>query len=248
MGDVKIGHIIQVKEERFSFFSDKCCKSRFYEPIENESGVFFLGKHGDGEYPDRCSHHNTNLMRWRRIDKFKKKWTRLFTKNYIRWRFVKMLTITLPPYMHIDNIQDYLKEDTITYLRNEILTRFRKLCRNKYWKDHVDGGQWFFECPIINGKANPHFHIILVGPKLINQEQLQKHLVHYHLGSIAKFSSPKNSEGVIQKMTYWRNRKLVMNKSAVKRAINYAIKYVSKDSQIDGKNNSYFGKLFNVRK
>ena len=84
---------------------------------------------------------------------------------------------------------------------------------------------------------------MLVGPKLINQEQLQEKLEHYNLGKISKFSSPKNKQGVIQKMTYWRNRQLLPNKSAIKRSINYALKYVTKDEQADGKNNSFFGKL-----
>lgn len=237
MSDVKIRHIIQVKEDNptdYPFFSLKCC-----EISPTDYGVTDMPEY----MPTRCSIHNTQLMKWRRKSSFSKKWTKAFTKNYIRWRFVKMLTITVPDYMHIENIEKYLEVDTRTYLRSEILRRFRKLTRSDFWNKHVDGGQWFFECPINEGKANPHFHVMLVGPKLIDQKKLGEKLEQYHLGKISKFSSPKNKQGVIQKMTYWRNRKLIMNKSAVTRAINYCLKYVTKEEVYDGKNNSYFGKL-----
>jgi hypothetical protein len=234
MGDVIIRHIIQVKEKpSVPFFSKECCE--YYDGYDVWAD--------SDPYANRCSVHNTQLMQWRRKSKFQKKWEKLFLKNYRRWRFVKMLTITLPGYMHITIPPGYDPIDYTTYLRNEILIRFRKLCRSKFWTDHVDGGQWFFECPIKDEITNPHFHVMLVGPKLINQEQLQEKLEHYNLGKISKFSSPKNKQGVIQKMTYWRNRQLLPNKSAIKRSINYALKYVTKDEQADGKNNSFFGKL-----
>jgi hypothetical protein len=241
MNDVYIRHIIQVKEKKVPFFdeSGECeCDSHPSEHSPFDMPEYMIS---------RCSKHNTELMRWRRKSKFKKKWEKAFTKNYKRWRFVKMLTITLPGYMHIGIPQGYDPNDYTTYLKNEILTRFKKLQRTKYWIDNVDGGQWFFECPINQGITNPHFHILLVGPKLINQEKLQEKLIHYNLGKIAKFSSPRNKKGVVQKMTYWRNRKLILNISAMKRAINYALKYVTKDEQSDGKNNSYFGTLHNHR-
>lgn len=241
MNDVYIRHIIQVKEKKVPFFDELGQCECHYAPTE--ISVSDVPEH----MLVRCSTHNTQLMKWRRKKKFLKKWNNAFTKNYRRWRFVKMLTITLPGYMHIEIPPGYDHNDYTTYLKNEILTRFKKLQRSEYWKKHVDGGQWFFECPIKNNITNPHFHILLVGPKLINQEKLQEKLEHYNLGKIAKFSSPKNKQGVIQKMTYWRNRKLMINKSAVKRAINYALKYVTKDEQADGKNNSYFGVLHNHR-
>ncbi len=243
MGDVYIRHIIQVKEKPSVPFFDE----------EGKCDCEFVGtdQHSLTDMPEklaiRCSEHNTALMKWRRKQKFKKKWEKQFNKNYRRWRFVKMLTLTMPPYMHIEIPPGYDTNDYTTYLRNEILNRFRKLQRCDFWKKHVDGGQWFFECPIKNNKTNPHFHIMLVGPKLINQKKLQQKLIHYKLGEIAKFSSPKNTQGVIQKMTYWRNRKLMLNKSAAKRAINYCLKYVTKEEQADGKNNSYFGCLHNKK-
>ncbi len=248
MGDVYIRHIIQVKEKPAVSKKDK--PPIFFDQFgQCDCDWYPTDPHAVFDTPEhmikRCSKHNTELMKWRRKEKFRNKWEREFKKNYKRWRFVKMLTITLPGYMHIEIPPGYDPNDYTTYLKNEVLTRFKKLQRCKYWTDHVDGGQWFFECPIKNNKTNPHFHILLVGPKLINQVKLQEKLEHYNLGKIAKFSSPKNKQGVIQKMTYWRNRKLMLNKSAVKRAINYALKYVTKEEQADGKNNSYFGCLHN---
>ncbi len=132
-------------------------------------------------------------------------------------------------------------------LRNILKNRFKIMRkRSKFWKKYVDGGQWFFECPIDeNGIANPHLHVLLVGSKKIPVEELSKEFSKYKLGEVTYFSSPKNKKGVIQKMTYWRNRKLVVNKSAVSRCLNYVSAYMKKDEQADGKNNSWFGSLYN---
>ncbi len=199
--------------------------------------------------PFRCSSCNTELKAWQRKKMYTNKWTKLFNKNYLRWRFVKMLTLTMPAHLHIKIRKEEDPEDYMIYLRNEIRRRFKLMRkRSKYWNSVVDGGQWFYECTLKDGKTNPHLHILLVGPKLINQDKLQIELEKYNLGKIAKFSSPRNKDGVVQKMTYWRNRRLVSNKSAVSRALNYVMKYVMKEEQADGKNNSFFGDLHKKKK
>lgn len=237
MSVAHLRHNIQVKEEHsVPFFSEECCESRW--------DVETMGVERTMLWPIRCSNHNTQLKTWQRKDKFYKKWNKLFLKQYRRWRFVKMLTITLPGHLHLELRPGEDHQDYQIYLKNEILRRFKNLTRCKYWKDNVDGGQWFFECPITNLKCNPHFHIMLVGPKLINQVKLQEKLEHYNLGKIAKFSSPKTKTGAVQKMTYWKNRQLRPNKSAIKKAIYYCLKYVTKEFQTDGRNNSYFGNLY----
>ncbi len=200
-----------------------------------------------------------------------------------------MLTITTPPVLHWDVVQDKEVQATITKekttkrirrgkeiiyntnesyytrsinekkldlktkvnyqvtLRNILKNRFKIMRkRSKFWKKYVDGGQWFFECPINeNGIANPHLHVLLVGSKKIPVQELSEEFSKYKLGEVTYFSSPKNKKGVIQKMTYWRNRKLVVNKSAVSRCLNYVSAYMKKDEQADGKNNSWFGSLYN---
>lgn len=265
-----IRHNIQVKEETFCFFNDECCERKYYD------------EHEDSWYPDRCGSCNKKLKSWQRGKKSQTKWKKLFKKNFRRWRFVKMLTITTPPYFHMEAKDDMnqtpMFEEKINpkighsieesyYVRNilekktrimskeyykkifrdKLRQRFKLLRkRSKYWNKVVDGGQWFYECPITDeGITNPHMHVLLVGPKLIDQEKLQEELTKYKLGSISHFSSPKNKQGAIQKMTYWRNRKLIVNMSAVSRVLNYVDKYMRKDEQIDGKNNSWFGSLYN---
>lgn len=144
-------------------------------------------------------------------------------------------------------IKKLQKDDYKLQLRNILKNRFKIMRkRSKFWKKYVDGGQWFFECPIDeNGIANPHLHVLLVGSKKIPVEELSEEFSKYKLGEVTYFSSPKNKKGVIQKMTYWRNRKLVVNKSAVSRCLNYVSAYMKKDEQADGKNNSWFGSLYN---
>jgi hypothetical protein len=139
------------------------------------------------------------------------------------------------------------KEDYQIHLREILKSRFKLMRkRSKFWKKYVDGGQWFYECPIDeNGIANPHLHVLLVGSKKIPIEELSEEFSKYKLGEVSYFSSPRNKNGVIQKMTYWRNRKLVLNKSAVARSLNYVSNYMKKDEQANGKNNSWFGSLYN---
>lgn len=264
-----IRHNIQVKEEsEIPFFSKECCKLDDYNL-----------------WPIRCSKHNKELKSWQRKNKHIKKWKRLFYKNFQRWRFVKMLTITTPPVLHWDTSDDLNLQTTITpekitermgiiyntnesyytrsiieknlkhtnksdyqiHLREILKSRFKLMRkRSKFWKKYVDGGQWFYECPIDeNGIANPHLHVLLVGSKKIPIEELSEEFSKYKLGEVSYFSSPRNKNGVIQKMTYWRNRKLVVNKSAVSRSLNYVSNYMKKDEQADGKNNSWFGSLYN---
>jgi hypothetical protein len=264
-----IRHNIQGKEKTFVFFDGKCCTIKAYHTQEcdclncsiipgteswieiDSDGHQSLGMRDGGcvYQPNRCSKHNTELKAWQRKRKYIKKWMKLFEKYYIRWRYVKMLTLTMPGYMHIKPRIGEDVEDYMIYFRNEIVRRFKLLRkRSKYWNKVIDGGQWFYECPLKNGKTNPHLHILLVGPKKVNQDLLKIELKKYHLGEIMKFSSPKNKDGVIQKMTYWKNRKLMMNKSAVSRVMNYVMKYVTKEEHADGKNNAFFGNLHGKKK
>ena len=262
-----IRHNIQVKEEsEIPFFSKECCELDDYNL-----------------WPIRCSDCNKQLKSWQRKNAHVKKWKRLFYKNYQRWRFVKMLTITTPPVLHWDTSDDKSVQGTwfpeeihrkagntsksyyyrssisenginlvnkLDYqikLREILKSRFKHMRkRSKFWKKYVDGGQWFYECPIDeNGIANPHLHVLLVGSKKIPIEELSEEFSKYKLGEVSYFSSPRNKKGVIQKMTYWRNSKLVINKSAVSRSLNYVSNYMKKDEQADGKNNSWFGSLYN---
>lgn len=248
------------QDKQIPFFSEDCCD--------------WGGE--DWEWPIRCSKHNKELKTWQRGKKSIDKWEKLFFKNYHKWRFVKMLTITTPPVLHweikIDRNKQstmypevghehsyyvrhtktgkytsYKKSDYQVKLREVLKSRFKSMRkRSKFWNKYVEGGQWFFECPIDdNGIANPHLHVLLVGSKKIPVEELSEEFGKYKLGEVTYFSAPRNKHGVVQKMTYWRNRKLMLNKSAVRRALNYVSSYMKKEEQADGKNNSWFGSLYN---
>lgn len=244
-------HNIQVKEKTYCFFNPKCC-----DIYPTDHSPFDMPEY----MPDRCSDCNKKLKSWQRSTKYVNKWEKAFHKNFRRWRFTKMLHITAPKKMHEDlsKVPEFIqkderdgeplkhatKSDYQKYYREELKKRFKQLRREKYWQKMVDGGQWFYECPISDsGIANPHLHIVLVGPKKIDQEKLTALLVKHKLGEISKFTSPKNKKGHVQKMTYWKNKKLVMNKSAVRRALGYVQAYCKKEQQADGKNNAFFGGL-----
>lgn len=164
MRSVNKGPSIQVKEEKkIPFFSEKCCELGYYSD------------HVDAEFPDRCSEHNKQFMKWKRIKATKKKFKKLF--QYKRHRFIKMITFGLPgdkittnqvigkkkiktgtnferkmveghsytKHSVYKNIDVYQVNQDHANWRDLLRSKFAKLRRDKFWNDHVDGGIWFYE-------------------------------------------------------------------------------------------------------
>ncbi len=177
------GPIIQVKEERkIPFFNENCCDMKYYSD------------HEDAYYPDRCSDHNKQFMKWKRIKATKIKFRSKFNRR--RHKFIKMLTFGLPG----NKITTNKKIEKIKYRsdewklecnrdheiwRKELRSRFNKLRRDPWWKKHVDGGIWFYETVLkeidqvnqmtfdeqvnkmndVRMTIHPHFHCMILGPR-----------------------------------------------------------------------------------
>ena len=84
MRSVNKGPSIQVKEEHnIAYYAPECC------------GDTIINEHNGVEYPEnRCSDHNIEYCKWKRIRNTKRKFKKLF--NYKRHRFIKMITFGLP--------------------------------------------------------------------------------------------------------------------------------------------------------
>ncbi len=245
MRAVNKGPHIRVKENPnpfgFKFFDGKCCKIKQFNECECPgTGICSCTK-----LPDRCKHHDYEYTKWKRNRKMRKKLIKNFDKK--RHCIPKMITFGLKGLKHLSNNNDII-DDQSTW-REELRTKFAKLRRNKWWKDHVDGGIWFYEGKITaldkelllgenDGharlKIHPHFHCIVIGPKNLagkerNFQELNSLFEEYDLGK-PSVTLPKDKTGRPIK--------------SIHKASWYATKYVTKDNQINGKNRGQFGKLF----
>ncbi|AXH79199.1 MAG: replication protein [Circular genetic element sp.] len=183
--------------------------------------------------PNRCTKCDRELKRWQRemngIEQIKKQF------NWERHKFLKFGTIGLAGSKEfpID-----MAEDQIKPYREELVAKFKILRRKPIWKDCVDGGKWFFEVTTrthvtqkqlddgeytVSVKLNPHLHILFMGPKKINYDQLQLACKKVGLG---KFHFSKSTSG-----TKFQN------------VLRYISGYLKKDNQFQGVNRGSFGFL-----
>ena len=192
-------------------------------------------------------------MRWKRTDRLRRKILLKF--DYRRHMCIKMLTISL----HRDTL---LRED-LAEQRAHGLRRFHNLRKSKFWKAHVDGGVWFYEvttntsdetltidCPDIptdlglefetitwstgrHTTVHPHLHCLLLSPKKIPMNLLNHELRSRELGD-AWITVPKDRDGNI----------IDDDKVSIKQALGYALSYVKKKDQEDGRNRGTFGTLY----
>ena len=205
------GPIIQVKEaNKIAFYSPECC------------GELTECHYTDKQYPTRCSDCNKDFMKWKRIKKTRIKFKSKFKKNRHKFIKMLTFglpgdKITSNKKSGIEKVKSGIsirRNDTLGYSesrvqtynyqetyefgddhkfwREELRARFNKLRRDPWWKNHVDGGIWFYETVLteldhknqmlLNGevhemndirmKIHPHFHCMIIGPKnLAGQER-----------------------------------------------------------------------------
>ena len=248
MRSVNKGPSIQVKEEnKIPFFSFECCKlSYFSEEV-------------DDYFPDRCSDHNKQFMKWKRIKKTKAKFRKLF--NYKRHRFIKMITFGLPGNKITTNEktkwipykgQEYQFQQDHEYWRKELRIKFAKLRRDKFWLDHVDGGIWFYETVLteldyktqnsfdgqehemndVRIKIHPHFHCIILSPKNLAGQKRD----FQELNDLFEKHGLGKPSVTTSKDKTGRRRNASLNKS-----LWYLTNYLKKQDHAEGKNRGSFG-------
>ncbi len=129
-----------------------------------------------------------------------------------------------------------LEEEICSY-RKLICSNFNKLRKRAIWKDHVDGGIWFFECTTKkvddeHTKINPHLHVVMLCPKLFPIKQVNNYLAGLSGITLGRFqiSTPRDKKGRIKQCTPYD-------------AISYCTSYMKEEQQIDGRNRQTFGIL-----
>ena len=214
-------------------------------------------------FPMRCPGHNTEFMTWKRTAALRDKIIKVF--DYKRHMFIKMLTISLH--------RSKLLLDDLPEQRTHGLRAFHNLRKSLFWKKHVDGGVWFYESTFhcsdekstvdrpndgwvdslpdvaLRGQqlrtrrinwnigthttAHPHLHCLVLSPKKIPMDLLNQELGSRGLGD-AWITVPKDKEGNIIKD----------ENMSIKKALGYALSYVKKQTQEDGRNRGTFGCLY----
>ncbi len=187
-------------------------------------------------YPIRCRECNTNYCKWKRIQVWKERLLARF--DYNRHRYIRMMTISMPG----DKIYPIdIYDDMIEHWRHELTTRFAKLRRSKYWKEHVDGGIWFFETTVhphlyqrfieyelgsdpeilVDNKINPHLHVVLLG-RYLDQQLLAEELENHGLGLPWITARDGSSENIHS-------------------ALDYCMAYLNKSPNYQGRQRDTFG-------
>ncbi len=247
------GPIIQVKEEKkVPFFSEECCELDYY------------ADHEDASYPKRCSDHNREFMKWKRIKKTRRKFKKKFKKD--RHRFIKMLTFGIPGDKLTTNEatkwipfkgQEYNYQVDHKLWRTELRSRFNKLRRDPWWKKHVDGGIWFYETVLteidsknqmtfdeqecemndIRMKIHPHFHCMILGPKNL-------------AGPLRNFEELNNlfeKHGLGKpSVSVARNKNGKAINASLNKSLWYLTNYLKKQEHAEGINRGSFG-IFNKK-
>ena len=184
--------------------------------------------------PIAADHTPVTSKSWLLSKSYQKKLRKKFNKR--RHHHIRMATVGKPGTKIVDS--NKLESAIISY-RQEIVYELYKLRKKKIWKEHVDGGLWFFEYTIdLQGegkvKVNPHLHLVLLCPKMFPVKQINEYVECLSGIGLGRFhiSTPRHADGRLKK-------------SSASDAINYCLSYLKKDNQLDGKNRSAFGNMFN---
>lgn len=251
--DRHLGPTIQDNDKIFAFGED-CCL--IHHACYEESNIIGYGD-GFGDYwtphdalltrcknhptimkwygcrPNRCKEHDKERKAWLRTKKVKQKLNKKFKKH--RHHHVRMVTLGLPGRkLATENIDQEISE-----YRKFIKEQFKLLRERKIWREHVDGGVYFFECTINieeDGQMtiNPHLHMVLLCPQKFGVSKMNNYVAGINGITLGRFwiSTPRDKKGRIKKTT-------------PDTAIHYCVSYAKKETQLDGKNRQSFGIMYN---
>jgi len=188
--------------------------------------------------PNRCRPCARELKRWQHSAAWKRKLIAKFDRK--RHHHIRMITIGLPGVKLVELLhKDSLLKAVHAY-RVHMTSEFNRLRRKPIWKNHVDGGMWFFECTtdVVGDKQvkiHPHMHLVVLCPKLFPVGKMNDYLLDQHwtggisLGRVF-INASRNEDGTIKRTDAWD-------------ATNYCINYLKKDMQFEGRNRGRFGIL-----
>ena len=154
--------------------------------------------------------------------------------------------------------------DDHKFWRNELRSKFNKLRRNPWWKEHVDGGIWFYETVLteldnknqlllsgevhemndIRMKIHPHFHCMILGPKNLagTNKEIEENGYFYQLNNLFE----KHGLGK-PNVTVARSKNGKAINASLNKSLWYLTNYLKKQEHTDGINRGSFG-IFNKKK
>jgi len=188
--------------------------------------------------PNRCSSCSKQLKHWLISNKYKKRLVQKFDKR--RHHHIRLITWGWlgERLVKVDEV-----EKAVTDARKEMVAGFKALREHKVWREHCDGGIWFFECTEEpRGKEqvhiNPHMHLVVLCPKLFPVKKFNDIIFDEH-GLVRREGTRLSKLGRCF-INHSRNKDGTIRKSSPEDAANYCVSYAKRPS-INGKMRNQFG-------
>lgn len=188
--------------------------------------------------PNRCNSCKRRLRSWQLEQRYKRLLGRHFNRQ--RHHHIRMITWGWlgNRVIHMDD-----RDQGIADAKSELVAGMKALRCHQIWKEHVDGGIWFFECteePMDDGQMhiNPHLHLVVLCPKIFPVGKINDHLEELRW---------RNADAKTSKLgrcfiNHSRNTDGTIKKSKPQDAINYCVSY-AKRPEVSGKSRNTFGEL-----
>lgn len=204
--------------------------------------------------PNRCSSCSKQLKHWLISNKYKKRLVQKFDKRrhhhirLITWgwlgeRLIHEDDIGSKKRIKIDGSDKLVCNCPIVRARKEMVAGFKALREHKVWREHCDGGIWFFECTKESvGKnqvhINPHMHLVVLCPKFFPVKKFNDIIFDEH--DLVRREGTRLSKLGRCFINHSRNKDGTIRKSSPEDAANYCVSYAKRPS-INGKMRNQFG-------
>lgn len=188
--------------------------------------------------PNRCNSCKRKLRSWQLEQRYKRLLWRHFNRQ--RHHHIRMITWGWLGNRTI-NVDD--RDQVTADAKAELVAGMKALRCHQIWKEHVDGGIWFFECteePMDDGQLhiNPHLHLVVLCPKIFPVGKMNDHLEDLRWRNAAAKTSKLGRCFI----NHSRNKDGTIKKSKPQDAINYCVAY-AKRPEVSGKSRNTFGEL-----
>ncbi len=245
--DLRIGPSIQDTDNPPGFVCDKCTvfhRCQKYDDAQItmkptckiDKDVMKL----HGCIPNRCNRCSRWVKRWQLGETYKKNLVDKFDKRI--HHHIRMITWG---WLGKRRVHKDVLQAAISKARNEMVAGLKAIREYELWKNHVDGGIWFFECTTKTVSEdqvhiNPHMHLVVLCPKMFPVEQMNNQLFDER-GLVRREGTRVSKLGRCH-IHHSRRKDGTFQKPRAEDAANYCVSY-AKRPNIDGKTRNQFGIL-----
>lgn len=191
--DLRIGPTIQDTDNPPGFVCDNCTvfhRCQYYDDahisMKATCGIDKDIMKLHGCIPNRCKPCARRNDHWQLGKTYKANLVNKFDKQrhhhirMITWGWLGIRKVT-PSKWHECSCDTYCVCRKIASARDEMVAGMKALREYDLFKEHVDGGIWFFECTVDGAKygqvhINPHMHLVVLCPKMFPVEQMNNQL------------------------------------------------------------------------